>query len=70
MEVADAYFARGKEIEQKIYRAEAEGQVSKGSPFYRFRTGELRSFLELVKAAGELGSRRVTHAKMIQEEAG
>ena len=63
-EVADAYYARAKEIEQVILRAEAEGQVGKGSRTYRFRTGELRSFIDLSSHAAELGSRRITVAKL------
>lgn len=60
MEVAEAYHARACEIEMNILRAEQEGRVSKGDPFYRFRTGQLRSFLELCKRAVDLGSRRLT----------
>lgn len=64
MEVADAYLARGREMEQALLRGEAEGTILKGSRQYKFRTGELRSFLEMAKSAVELGSRRVTAAKM------
>lgn len=67
-EVSDAYFARAKEIEQIIMRSETDGQVTKGSKTYHFRTGELRSFIELSKAASELGSRRVTYLKMEMED--
>jgi hypothetical protein len=67
MEVADAYYGRAKEIEQVILRAEAEGQVTKGSRTYRFRTGELRSFIEMAARAAELGSRRLTAAKLEYE---
>jgi hypothetical protein len=64
MEVADAYFARAKEIEEIILRAETQGSVLRGTHTSKFRTGELRSFLELSKAAAELGSRRVTAARL------
>lgn len=64
METADAYFARAKEMEQTILRHEADGVVLKNSKHYKFRTGELRSFIELAKAAAELGSRRVTAARL------
>lgn len=64
MEVADAYFARAKEMEQIILRDEADGIVVRGSKHYKFRTGELRSFIELAKGATELGSRRVTKARL------
>jgi len=69
-EVADAYFARAKELEQIIMRAEADGAVLRGSKTYKFRTGELRSFIELAKGAAELGSRRVTYWKSLMENGG
>lgn len=64
MEVADAYLARAREMEQLLLRWEADGHVLKGSKQYRFRTGELRSFIESARSSVELGSRRVTAAKM------
>lgn len=64
MEVADALYCRGKEIEQLILRAEAEGKILKNTEPYRFRTGELRSFLDLARSCVELGSRRVTTARL------
>ena len=60
MEVADAYFARASEMTMLIQKSEREGIISKGSSQYKFRTGELRTFLEMSKRAGELGSRRLT----------
>jgi hypothetical protein len=70
MEVADAYFARAKEMEMIILRWEADGNVIRGSKTYKFRTGELRSFIELAKGACELGSRRVTLFKALMENGG
>lgn len=67
MEVADAYFARASEMQFHILKAEREGAVLKGNPYYRFRTGELRTFLELTKRAAELGSRRLTQARLLFE---
>lgn len=64
MEVADAYFARASEIQYHILKAEREGAVFKGHSYYKFRTGELRTFLELTKRAAELGSRRLTQARL------
>ena len=64
MEYANAVYSRGMELTMKIQRAEVEGTVLKGSKFYKFRTGELRSFVEMAAKAIELGSRRVTVAKM------
>lgn len=63
-ELASAYYSRAKEIEMAILRSEREGVVKRGQPFYRLRTGELRSFIELAANACELGSRRVTVAQM------
>ena len=67
MEVAEAYYARATEMQMQIQRGEANDVIPKGSPPYKFRTGELRSFRELAKAAMELGSRRVTQAKLEME---
>lgn len=64
MEVAEVYHARGKEIEQIIHQEENNGTIMKGSSHYKFRTGELRSFIEMCKGAMELGSRRVTTLKI------
>jgi len=67
MEVADAYFARACEIQYHILKAEREGAVFKGHSYYKFRTGELRTFLELTKRAADLGSRRLTQARLLHE---
>lgn len=64
MEVADAYFARASEITLLLQKAEREGQVTKGSAHYRFRTGELRTFMEMARRAAELGSRRLTEEQL------
>ena len=66
MEVATAYYCRGQEIDQLIHRGERDGVVARGSQLYKFRTGELRSFLELTKMAANLGSRRLTQEQMLQ----
>lgn len=64
MEIADAYFARACEIQMKIMEMERDGGTFKGSSYYKFRTGELRTFIELTKRASDLGSRRLTQARM------
>lgn len=64
MEVADAYFARACEVQFLILKGERNGDVFKGSKLYKFRTGELRAFMDLSKKAAELGSRRLTQEKM------
>lgn len=64
MEVADAIYARAREIEQLIHRAELDGRAPRNGAYYKLRTGELRSFLEMAKSRVELGSRRVTVARL------
>lgn len=67
MEVADAYYARANEIEYLIHRQERTGAVFKGSAYYKFRTRQLRAFQEIARKAAELGSRRLTKAKLLHE---
>lgn len=64
MEYANAVYSRAMELTMMIQRAETDGQVLKGSKYYKFRTGELRTFTELALRAIDLGSRRVTWAQM------
>ena len=64
MEVADAYFARASEMTMLLQKAEREGTVTKGSAHYKFRTGELRTFMEMARRASELGSRRLTEEQL------
>ena len=61
MEVAEAYFSRACDMEQRILAAQREGHLPKSGPYNSFRTQELRSFKEMAKSATELGSRRITH---------
>lgn len=62
MEVAEAYHARAREMSMLLKDAEAEGHILRGSAAYRFRTGMLRDFIELVSRTVDLGSRRITVA--------
>lgn len=64
MEVADAYFARASELTALIQQAEVDGYVAKGGNEYKFRTGELRTFMEMAKRAADLGSRRLTNEQL------
>lgn len=64
MELADVYGARAREMEMEIQDAEAQGVVLRGSKAYRFRTGMLRTFIELADHASSLGSRRLTALDM------
>lgn len=67
MEVADAYYARAAELTMLLQQEEREGEILKGSAHYRFRTGELRTFMEMAKRAADLGSRRLTHESLMME---
>lgn len=71
--VANAYLARAREMEFLIYRLEREGVVrrtprsvdmAKADPYYTFRTGELAAFIQIAEKAVELGSRRLTAARL------
>ena len=63
-EVANAYYSRGMELTMILQRLEADGVVMRGTKMYKFRTGELRTFVELAQRAAELGSRRISVAEM------
>ena len=67
-ETADAYFARCTEIMVQIRRLEADGHINKGEALYRFRTGELRDIMEMLKRASDLGSRRLTYDQYLHEQ--
>lgn len=67
-EVATAYHSRAREMEMLIYDAEADGTVKAGSPLYKFRTGRLRSFIEMTKRLAELGSRRMSQEALLYEQ--
>lgn len=63
MEVAEAFHARAREMEMTLLELESNGVVMKGTRPYHFRTGKLRSFIEMSKRTIDLGSRRVTYWK-------
>lgn len=67
-EYANAVYSRGQEINMLIQSLERDGHVTKGSNMYKFRTGELRTFIELAQRAADLGSRRLTQAQMLYDE--
>lgn len=67
-EVATAYYARAQEMDALIHHHEREGIILRGSPMYRFRTGELRAFIELSKRCAELGSRRLTQEQLLHAQ--
>lgn len=63
MELAETCHARAREIEMDFLEKEAEGIILKDSMPYKFRTGQLRSFIELAKRSIDVGSRRITYWK-------
>lgn len=67
-EVATVYFARAQEIDMRIHQAEHEGAVIRGSRLYKFRTGELRAFIELSRKCAELGSRRLSQEQLLTQQ--
>lgn len=67
MEASVAMYVRVSEISAMIRRGEQEGTIVHNSSWYKFRIGECREFLDACKRAIELGSRRVTQAKIEQE---
>lgn len=67
MEYANSVYSRAMEINMALLHGESNGAIVKNSQPYKFRTGELRSFIELAKGAQDLGSRRLTAAQMALE---
>ena len=49
-EVSSTYLARAKEIEIKLLERERNTKIESGDELKKFRTGELRSFIELCKS--------------------
>ena len=68
MEVAATYYARAKEIDMMIHWKEQQREVVRGSPYYKFRTGQLRSFIEMAKMMSDLGSRRLTLERLLFDQ--
>ena len=68
MEVASAYYARAKEIDMLIHWEEQNRRVIRGSAYYKFRTGQLRSFIEMAKMMADLGSRRLSQERLLSEQ--
>lgn len=67
MEVANAYHARACEIEMMILWEEQDeaSPVVRGHPLYRFRTGQLRTFIEMARKMIDVGSRRLTQEELV-----
>lgn len=68
-ELSVAYYARAKEIEMYCKKFESGIDIGKTKhPIYKFRTGQLNVFIEMVKELAKLGSRRITVAQMMLQE--
>lgn len=67
-ETADAYYARAAELTMLIQHAEREQQLPRNHHLVKFRTGELRTFMDLAKRAADLGSRRLTEEQILLEK--
>lgn len=67
-EIASAYYARGLEIDMMIHNEERKHNVVRGHPLYKFRTGSLRSFIEMAKKMADLGSRRLTQEQLLADQ--
>ena len=68
MEVATAFHARALEIDMLIHWEEQQRRVILGAPHYKFRTGQLRSFIEMTKKLADLGSRRLTQEALLHDQ--
>lgn len=68
MEYADIVYGRACELEQFILRNQDEGNITKTGSYQQIRTQELRSFKDMAKSAVELGSRRLTEARVLHEQ--
>lgn len=67
VEVATAYYVRAKEIETAIHKLEREQIIAKNTPYYKFRTGELRSFIEACSKSISYGLAKIEERKLLEE---
>lgn len=51
-----------------IHEVERSGDIQRGHPLYRIRTGALRSFIEMAKRMSDLGSRRLTQEQLLYQQ--
>ena len=67
-ECASGYLARALEMEMTILDMERNREVPRGHPLNKFRTGSLRSFIEMAKTMVNLGSRRLSQEKLLSDQ--
>lgn len=67
-ECAAAYYGRARELEQLIYEGETSGSIVRGSTYYKLRTGELGSFVQLASKFYDLGSRRLSMEDLLTRQ--
>ena len=68
MECASAYLARALEMEMLIHNLERNQKIVRGHPLVKFRTGTLRSFIEMAKKMADLGSRRLSAEQLMNAQ--
>ena len=51
-----------------IHHDEDSGEVRRGTPYYRIRTGVLRTFIDMARKLADLGSRRLTQEDLITRQ--
>ena len=67
-EVATAYLGRALEIDMLIHWQEQKEKIPRGHPLQRFRTGQLRSFIDMANRLADLGSRRLSQEQLLNEQ--
>lgn len=67
-ETADAFYARAAELTMLIQHEERTQGLPRSHHYVKFRTGELRTFMDLAKRAADLGSRRLTEEQLLVEK--
>lgn len=67
-ECATAYLSRALEMEMLIHNLERNRKIVRGHPLMKFRTGSLRSFIEMAKKMADLGSRRLSAEQLLSDQ--
>lgn len=68
MEIACAYLGRALFIEQQIYVLELNGDINRGDPYYKLRTGQLATFIMMARKMMDMGSRRLSNERLLHEQ--
>ncbi len=65
---AGSYHTRASSMKRTIQRLEREGTISRSHDLVKFRTGELRTFMEMASKVFDSASRALTAAKLAFDE--